>query len=100
MDDDALLKHSAKLLRVLADRLKPTDQDLLEDLLQQELVALRAAEVADFLPASYFKKQYKAMIRQAARSNRKRKRVRTRRIDGVVRYSVSDFKRHWPNKPL
>lgn len=100
LDDDALLKHSAKVLRVLADRVKTVDQDVLEDLLQQELVALKAAELADFLPASHFKKQYQPMIWQAARPNRKRKRVRTKRIDGVVRYSVSDFKRHWPNKPL
>ncbi len=100
LGDDALLKHSAKLLKLLAGGVKPSDQDMLEDLLQQELIALRAAELADFLPASCFPKHLHARMRMAALPGRKTKRVRKKKINRVTHYSVSDYMRAWPDAPL
>lgn len=98
LGDDALLKHSAKLLKLLGG-MKPSDQDMLEDLLQQELVALRAAELADFLPASCFPKHFRARMRMAALPGRKAKRIRKKKINRVMHYSVSDYMRAWPDAP-
>lgn len=100
LGDDVLLEHSAKLLKLLARGVKASDQDRLEDLLQQELVALRAAELADFLPASCFPQSRQGKMRMAAQSDRKLKRLRTKRIDNVLHYSYSDYKRNWPSDQI
>lgn len=99
LGDDALLKHSAELLKLLPGGAKPSDQDMLEDLLQQELVALRAAELADFLPASCFPKHFRARMRMATHPGRKAKRIRKKKINRVMHYSVSDYMRAWPDAP-
>lgn len=51
---------------------------------------------AEYRPASWFSKSMPSRLRQAASKNRKSKRVATRKIDGVVCYSVADVRRWWP----
>ena len=41
-----------------------------------------------------------ARLRQAARPKRKTKRVRKKKIDGVVCYFVSDAQRWWPTEMI
>jgi hypothetical protein len=48
-----------------------------------------------FQPAAWFGKKLAARIRQAASKNRPTKRVRKRRVLGVVVYSVNDARRWW-----
>lgn len=55
---------------------------------------------ADFRPASWFAQATKikpSRLRTAANPKRKSKRVRTRIIDGVVCYSMSDARLWWSN---
>jgi hypothetical protein len=53
--------------------------------------------VDDFKPASYFPKSCRSKIRQAANAKgRRTMKVRKRTIQGVIHYSVQDFKRNWP----
>ena len=54
----------------------------------------------DYREARWFSENTKvppARLRQAALSGRKAKRVRKKTIDGVVKYSVPDVRRHWPS---
>ncbi len=53
-------------------------------------------EDGEYRPASWFGKVLAARLRQAARPDRKTKRVRSRVIDGVKCYSVNDARRWWP----
>lgn len=52
---------------------------------------------SEFRPATWFPKGMADRLRQAASKKRKTKRVRTKRIDGVVCYSVADARRWWPD---
>lgn len=52
---------------------------------------------AEYRPASWFPKGMADRLRQAASKTRKTKRVDTRKIDGVVCYSVADARRWWPS---
>jgi hypothetical protein len=47
-------------------------------------------------PATWFPKGMAARLRKAAAKGRKIKHVATRRIDGVVCYSIADARRWWP----
>jgi hypothetical protein len=49
-----------------------------------------------YRPAAWFSGDMPGRLRKAASKNRKTKRVRTRKIDGVVVYSVADARRWWP----
>lgn len=51
----------------------------------------------EYQPASWFRKGDRSVLRQAARTNRKRKRVRTKRVDGTLMYSTADVRRWWPH---
>jgi hypothetical protein len=50
----------------------------------------------DYRPATWFPKGMAGRLRQAASKKRKTKRVSTRKVDGVVCYSVADCRRWWP----
>lgn len=52
---------------------------------------------SNFRPASAFPKGMASRLRMAARPERRSKRVATRRIDGVVCYSMNDARRWWPD---
>ena len=49
-----------------------------------------------YRPATFFRMNGVARLRKAAAKGRKSKRVRSRNIDGVVCYCVSDVDRWWP----
>ncbi len=51
----------------------------------------------EYRPASWFPKGMAPRLRMAASKDRKTKRVASQVIDGVVRYSVSDARRWWPD---
>lgn len=65
---------------------------------QRQLCDMKDSESLDstYLPASSFGKTLAARLRMAAGKSRKGKKVSTRRIDGVVCYSLADAKRWWP----
>ncbi len=50
-----------------------------------------------YRPATWFPKGMAGRLRKAASKDRKGKRVRTWKIDGVVCYCVDDARRWWPN---
>jgi hypothetical protein len=50
-----------------------------------------------YLPASSFPKTMRPRLRQAARPLRKSKRVRSKRVNGVVLYSLRDAQVWWPH---
>ncbi len=53
------------------------------------------ADDAEYRPATWFRKGMAARLRMAAQKGRKTKRVATRKIDGVVCYSVADARGWW-----
>lgn len=57
-----------------------------------------ATDTSGYRPAAWFGKDMRPRLRQAARSNRKTKRVATRKDDGVLLYSVTDARRWWPEE--
>lgn len=69
---------------------------------ERRLAAVRGQEalapVGDFKPAEWFPPKMKARLRMAAHPNRKTKRVRVKKIDGVNLYSVEDAKLWWPKE--
>ena len=52
----------------------------------------------EFLPASAFPKDVRSLLRMAAGNQRKTKKVRSRRVDGVKMYNVEDARRWWPER--
>ena len=51
----------------------------------------------DYRPATYFKKGAADRLRMASRKNRKSKRVKSKKIDGVKCYSLADVRQWFPN---
>ena len=84
-----LLRHDvdlgAFLLRLLT--VLPPDKDKSEPLAE-----------ADFKPARWFPKGMRERLRHAASKDRKTRRVRSRRVAGVMEYSATDAKRWWPDE--
>lgn len=51
----------------------------------------------EYRPARWFRKGTADRLRQAAAKSRKTKRVRSKKVDGVVCYCVADVRRWWPD---
>lgn len=49
----------------------------------------------EWKPAMFFQTKVHGRLRQAARKDRKSKRVRTRIVDGTILYSLTDVRRWW-----
>ena len=69
-------------------------------------VDLPPVDTDTYKPIEWFREKTKiapSRLRQATRANRKKKRVKTDKRDGVVRYSVQDVQQWWPhdwNEPM
>jgi len=58
---------------------------------------LPTGDDGQYRPATWFPKGMADRLRQAASKSRKSKRVRAKKVDGVVLYNLEDVRRWWPN---
>ncbi len=86
-DDWARLESARKLLRLKLGQPPAT-------------IEPKPADAPDFEPMDWFSRHTKipgGRLRHAAAPDRKSKRVKADRSDGVIRYSVADARRWWPD---
>lgn len=55
-------------------------------------------DTGEYQPASWFPKSIRGRLRHAANPSRETKRVKRRKVDGVVVYSVADASQWWPKE--
>jgi len=94
----ALMRAEMRAARRAMDAARASDGDdgNAKSPTQGRVIAPGSVDNDEYRPASWFKKGMAARLRMAASKDRKTKRVRRKRIDGVWCYSVADARQWWP----